>query len=97
VYAVIFRAKIKKLDSEYSETVSRMQHLAIQEYGCTEFISSYENGYEITISYWESLEKIKKWKQNEEHQKAQQQGKLSWYENYNVQIAEILRDYSHNS
>ena len=51
MYAVIFKAEINKLDSRYSEMASRMRELAINKYGCTEFISVTEGTQEIEISY----------------------------------------------
>ncbi|WP_245662856.1 hypothetical protein [Endozoicomonas arenosclerae] len=50
MYAVIFRATIKQLDQEYSETAERMRNLALNEYGCIEFIASTEGDQELAIS-----------------------------------------------
>ncbi|MFV2061620.1 MAG: antibiotic biosynthesis monooxygenase [Gammaproteobacteria bacterium] len=97
MYAVIFRAKFRKQDSKYSATAKRMRELAIEKYGCTDFISSNENGYEIAISYWENLEQIKSWKNDKEHMSAQQNGKSNWYESYRVQITEIIKEYDNNT
>lgn len=47
----------------------------------------------ITISYWESLEAIKNWKANTEHQLAQQKGKTDWYSWYHVRICKVEREY----
>lgn len=93
-YAVIFRAEIIQLDSLYSETAARMRHLAINEYGCTEFFSSTESNTEIAISYWSSLENIEAWRNNPEHQKAQSIGISKWYKSHQVQVVEVLREYA---
>lgn len=95
MYAVIFKAKINVLDDNYSKTSLRMRELAMSKYGCTEFIAVSENGYEIALSYWSDLEKIKQWKQDAEHLAAQTLGQTTWYQSYKVQIVEILREYSH--
>jgi len=94
MYAVIFTAKIKDLDQAYSETAKRMQDLAINKYGCTEFISVTEAGQEIAISYWQNQAQIKAWKQDIEHLAAQKLGRSIWYKYYKVQIVEIIREYS---
>lgn len=94
MYAVIFRAKTKALDPTYFTMAKRMRELAIAEYGCKEFIAVTEGSSEIAISYWESLELIEKWKQNSEHLVAQELGREKWYENYSVEIIEIIRTYS---
>jgi len=97
MYAVIFRAEINELDSRYSDMASRMRDLAINKYGCTEFISVTEGMQEIAISYWQDREQIKKWKQDSEHLVAQELGQSIWYKSYKVQIVEILREYSKNT
>jgi len=91
MYAVIFRAKTKELDETYFETAKRMRELALNEYGCLEFTAVTEGENEIAISYWDSLEQIK---QNSEHLKAQKLGKERWYEDYSVEIVEIISKYN---
>ena len=97
MYAVIFRAEINKLDSRYSEMASQMRELAINKYGCAEFISVTEGTQEIAISYWKNQEQIKKWKKDSKHLVAQELGISIWYKSYKVQILEILREYSKNN
>jgi len=93
MYAVIFRAKTKELDKTYFETAKRMRELALNEYGCLEFTAVTEGANEIAISYWDSLEQIKKWKQNSEHLRAQKLGQERWYEDYSVEIVKIVSKY----
>ena len=93
MYAVIFKAEIKKLDGHYSETAQRMRKLAQSKYGCTEFIAVTEGNQEIAISYWQDLEQIAKWKQDAEHLVAQQLGQSVWYQSYRVQVTEVVREY----
>jgi len=93
MYAVIFKAKTKKLDKEYFSMAKKMRDLAINEYGCIEFTAVTESSDEIAISYWDSLEQIKEWKQNSEHLVAQELGKSKWYEDYTVEIVEVLSMY----
>ena len=94
MYAVIFKAKTKKLDGAYFEMAKRMRELAMNKYGCLEFIAVSECANEIALSYWESLEQIKLWKENSEHLVAQELGKEKWYEDYTVEIVEIISQYS---
>ena len=93
MFAVIFRAKIKDLDSSYVETAKRMRELAFNKYGCIDFVSLSENGDEVAISYWPSLEAIKNWRNDDEHKVAQSKGSEIWYENYRVEVVEVLRSY----
>ncbi len=72
---------------------TRMQALAISDYGCSEFVSVMEGTEEIAISYWSDLEQIKAWKQDAEHLAAQELGRSKWYSAYRIEIVEIIRSY----
>jgi len=93
MYAVIFTAKIKQVDSEYLIVAKRMRALATEEYGCVDFVSVSEGDQELAISYWPSLKQIEKWKNDPEHIEAQALGKQRWYSEYKVQIVRIEREY----
>ncbi|MCK5830521.1 MAG: hypothetical protein KAH20_09485 [Methylococcales bacterium] len=96
MYAVIFRAEIIKIDSRYAEMASQMRSLAINQYGCTDFISVTEGTQEIAVSYWQDQEQIKQWKQDSKHLIARESGRTIWYKSYKVQVVEVLREYSEN-
>ncbi|RCS57545.1 antibiotic biosynthesis monooxygenase family protein [Parvibium lacunae] len=93
MYVVIFRAKTKALDAEYSATASVLRQLALEQFHCVEFIAVTEGEQEIALSYWHKLEDIQAWKAHGTHVLAQQRGRTDWYETYQVQIAEIQREY----
>lgn len=93
MFVVIFRAKIRLLNDEYSKTAARLRELALKEFGCIEFSALTEGSEEIALSYWPSEESIKLWKAHPEHLAAQKLGREKWYESYSVQVAEILREY----
>ena len=94
MFVVIFRAKARNLDAEYSKVAARLRDLALNEFGCLEFHSVSENGNEIALSYWTSEADIRAWKSHPEHVATQTRGKEVWYESYSVQIANITREYS---
>lgn len=93
MFAVIFTATIKQLDEEYAEVAAHMQRMAQRQYGCLGFSSCTEGNKEIAISYWETEAQIKEWRNNSEHLIAQGKGRLKWYENYTVQVVEVVREY----
>ena len=97
MYAVIFKAEINKLDKSYSETAQRMRELAINKYGCTEFVAVTEGTQEIAISYWKNQEQIKEWKLDAEHLVAQELGRSIWYKSYKVEVVEVIREYAKNT
>lgn len=92
-YAVIFRAEIRALDQEYMAMAARMRELALAEYGCLEFFAVTEGQQEVAISYWDSEEQIRRWKQNAEHLVAQEKGRNTWYRSYTVEVVEVVRAY----
>jgi heme-degrading monooxygenase HmoA len=94
MFVVIFRAKIRSLDNEYSKVAARLRELALEEFGCAEFYSLTEGREEVALSYWPDEASIRAWKAHPEHLLAQQHGKEHWYESYSVQIAEIGREYA---
>jgi heme-degrading monooxygenase HmoA len=94
MYAVIFKATINKLDSQYFKTAKRLRQLATSKYGCLDFVSLTEGDQEIAISYWPSTDHISAWKDDPEHRQAQQQGQKSWYRAYKVEVVKIEREYT---
>ena len=94
MYAVIFTADVATLDAEYSRTAEQLRELALQRYGCREFISCREGAREIAISYWDSEDQITAWKQDIEHLAAQRAGRERWYRSYRVQVVKVTREYS---
>lgn len=94
MYAVIFRATTKNLDQEYYATAESLRDLALSKYGCLDFVSVAEKDQEITISYWENQEQIKRWKADPQHAQAQARGRERWYSDYTVQVVRIEREYT---
>lgn len=93
MYVVIFRATARQLDDEYFATAQTLRRIAIEEFGCLNFVSASENGQEIAVSYWRSLDDIARWKQHPVHQTAQQKEGERWYGDYHVEVVEIVRQY----
>ena len=52
-----------------------------------------EDGRGITISYWESEDDIRCWKEQFEHVRAQEAGRSTWYEADEVKVARVERAY----
>ncbi len=95
-YAVIFTAIRKENDLGYEITADKMVTLAQQQKGFLG-VESARNELGITVSYWQTLEDIKNWKNVTEHKIAQQNGKDIWYAAYKVRICKIERDYEFQS
>lgn len=91
-YAVIFTSVRTDVMEEYGDTAARMVELAHGQPGFLG-IETARNEVGITVSYWESLDAIRAWKQQAEHQIAQQTGRDRWYERYKTRICKVERDY----
>jgi heme-degrading monooxygenase HmoA len=92
-YAVIFTSVTKEGISGYEEMANFMIELASQEKGFLG-VESARDELGITVSYWKSIESIKSWKVNSDHQIAQLKGKLEYYKKYRTRICKVERDYS---
>lgn len=95
-YAVIFTSKQTQYVKGYSEMAQIMESLAKKQPGFIDIESS-RSEIGITVSYWETLEAIKNWKENLDHQTAQKLGKEKWYSWYTVRICKVEKEYSFQS
>lgn len=89
-YAVIFISQQTDFRDGYAEMSDRMSDLASEQagfLGIESFRSPDKKG--ITVSYWKDLPSIDAWRQNSEHQTAQELGKNKWYQNYTIEIAKV--------
>lgn len=91
-YAVIFSTILTDTLDDYEGTANRMELLAKQQPGYLG-IESARNRIGITVSYWESLEAILRWKNNVEHMEARERGRAVWYKKYELRICKVERAY----
>ena len=94
MYIVIFKATIKQLDTTYSEMAQKLRNKALSQFNCVKFEACSENGFEIALSYWHSLEDIRHWQHDAEHLVAQHLGKEKWYQDFSVEICKVEHAYS---
>lgn len=93
-YSVIFSSRRHADDRGYAKMAERMMELAVQQPGFLGVESARnEDGFGITVSYWNSLEAIRYWKTHVEHMAAQESGKRIWYQQYKIRVARVERDY----
>ncbi len=91
-YAVIFTSLRTDGDNGYGEMAEKMVALASQQSGFLGVESARED-VGITVSYWNDIDSIKKWKANLEHQEAQRLGHEKWYSSFKTRIAKVEHDY----
>ena len=92
-YAVIFTSLRTEGEHGYGAMAQRMVDLAAQQPGFLGVESVRTEGLGITVSYWESLEAIKGWRDNAEHRVAQEKGRSQWYQQFRLRICKVERDY----
>ncbi|MEH7610328.1 antibiotic biosynthesis monooxygenase family protein [Gottfriedia acidiceleris] len=91
-YAVIFCSKRTVGDNGYSKMSEKMVELASSQPGFLGVESARDLEMGITVSYWESLNAIKKWKEHAAHKVAQERGKKDWYESFALRVCKVERD-----
>jgi heme-degrading monooxygenase HmoA len=94
-YAVIFSSiRTKQDDQGYATAADRMMELASEQPGYLGVDSVRDaTGVGITVSYWSSESAIGAWRRNAEHTIAREQGRKSWYVEYELRVAKVERAY----
>ncbi|ENQ3108075.1 Heme-degrading monooxygenase HmoA [Bacillus sp. 491mf] len=93
-YAVIFTSQLSSETDDYEIVADEMVKLAAEQPGFIDVESvRNETGFGITISYWESLEAIKQWKEHAAHTIARKRGREQWYEQFHTRICLVEREY----
>lgn len=96
-YAVIFSSKQTSQTRAYKQASKLMEDLAQEMPGFLGIEGARNTDGDklgITVSYWQTLEDIARWKAQAEHQGAQRMGKSHWYDSYTVRISKVEREYS---
>lgn len=91
-YAVVFTSIRTEGDLKYNEMADKMLELAKKQEGFLG-IESARSELGITVSYWKSLEAIKKWKLHAQHTEAREKGRSIWYKAFKVRICKVEHEY----
>ena len=99
LYAVIFKSKRQdangdlyyehndKLDEKIKSLAGYVKHSGMRHP---------ETREGMTVAYFDSLEAIDKWRKDAEHMDAKKLAKSHFYENYSVEITEVIDSYGWN-
>jgi heme-degrading monooxygenase HmoA len=90
-YAVIFTSVRTDGDNGYAKAATRMLELARSMPGFLGVESAREE-VGVTVSYWESLDAIRAWRDHPEHLAAQARGRADWYRNFTTRVCKVLRE-----
>jgi heme-degrading monooxygenase HmoA len=94
-YAVIFSSvRTGQEDQSYAAAADRMAQLASEQPGYLGVDSVRDaTGIGITVSYWSSEAAISAWRRHAEHTIVREQGRKSWYAEYELRVAKVERAY----
>ena len=95
-YAVIFTSKRQDANSElyYQHNDSLVEHIkTIPGYLRHLSVRHPDTRQGITIAYFDSLEAIDLWRNDEQHLEAKSLAQSHFYEDYNLEITEVLDQY----
>ena len=94
-YAAIFSNQASETPEGYAEMAAAMGEVAKTLPGYIGIESTRDaEGFAITVSYWESEDAIKGWREHAKHAIAQKIGKERWYDDYILRVAKVERQYS---
>lgn len=79
--AAALKPKLEKMDGFVS--IERFESLA-------------QPGKILSLSFWRDEDAVKRWRNLEEHRKAQAVGRKTLFADYRLRIAHVLRDYGKN-
>jgi heme-degrading monooxygenase HmoA len=57
------------------------------------FESLVSKGKILSLSFWRDEEAVKRWRSHEEHRIAQAKGRSTYFQDYRLRIAHVVRDY----
>lgn len=94
-YAVVFTSQRTAVEAaEYEAMANRMLQLARSMPGFLDVESARAaDGVGITVSYWQDLDSIRRWREQAEHQSAQHLGRTRWYQWYKLRICKVEAEY----
>jgi heme-degrading monooxygenase HmoA len=87
---------LAEIPPDYEATAQRMLELARQQPGFLGVDSARgADGLGITVSYWESEEAIRHWRDDVEHREAQVLGRERWYASFTLRVAKVERAWEY--
>jgi heme-degrading monooxygenase HmoA len=92
---VVFRIKLAHdlRVTEYERTGERMVELVSSIPGFLGMDYAEVEGGELLVVRFDSHESLKAWRNHPEHLEAQRRGKEEFFEDYQIEVCEIVRSY----
>lgn len=92
---IVFRSRVRaSVDEELGRVGARMYELASSMPGFLSYKDfAAEDGENVTIIEFESLETLAAWREHPEHKVAQGRGRTEFFSEYHIQVCTPVRDY----
>ena len=91
-YAVIFTSILSENNEGYEDMAKEMFDLAAKQEGFLG-MESVKDDMGISVSYWDSMENIRKWSRHSDHSKAKEMGKNGFYKEFKTRICKVEMEY----
>ena len=89
---VLFRSKLVDAPGGYDAMADEMDALARTMPGFIDVKSfKADDGERLTVVWWENEETLTAWREQARHRVAQRTGRERWYEDYKMDVAEVVR------
>lgn len=100
MYAVIFEVTpTTEGKNDYLKIAAELRTFLTDQEGfisIERFQSMNDSEKVLSLSFWESEDSIKKWRNIIEHREGQKKGKNSLFSSYRIRVAKVLRDYNNS-
>jgi heme-degrading monooxygenase HmoA len=93
-WAVIFTSEAGADRAGYAEMDAALVETVHRQPGFCGVESIGDATRSITVSYWDSEEAIRAWRDHAEHRVAQSEGRSRWYSCYHIEVCRIERRYA---
>jgi heme-degrading monooxygenase HmoA len=91
---ILFRSRLTAAAGEdYAAMNARMEELGSAAPGFIDMKSyTAADGERLTIVRWKDHESLRLWREDPRHRAAQETGRRLWYEFYEMEVAEVVRE-----
>ncbi|MEV6028662.1 antibiotic biosynthesis monooxygenase [Streptomyces sp. NPDC052036] len=53
-----------------------------------------DDGEHLAVVWWRDAESLRRWREDARHRQAQRLGQQRWYNHYEIQVTELVREYA---
>ena len=91
---ILFRSRLTDAAGEDYRAMDEEIFALAREADGFEAVKSFraEDGERLTIVWWRDTESLARWRNDPRHRVAQAAGRARWYEYYDMEVAEVVRE-----